>query len=94
MNNSYGQMHPSLNQIDSYNKYNPQPYNYPENNQNDIYGHNTSTHMGFTPNNQSHSEIITYPSIQSSNYGNISRSDLNSINSKNTNKDPLSELFG
>jgi len=87
-------MHPSLNQIDSYNKYNPRPYNYSLNNQNDNYGNNTSMHMGFNLNNQSHSDIITYPSIQSSNYGNISRSDLNSMNSKNPNKDPLAELFG
>ncbi len=94
MNNHYGQIHQSGNQIDLYNKFNVPPNNYPVNNQIDIYGHNNYNNMTFNQNIQSQSEFMGYPSIQSSNSVNITRSDLNSMNSKTTTKDPLSELFG
>jgi len=86
MNSPYGQMVQPGNQMDMYNQFNVSAYSYNANNQSDVFLQSSST-ASFNMNNQ---QPKAYPSDQSGSNQNISGGNLN----KNSNSDPLSELFG
>lgn len=91
MNNTYGQIQQSGgNQLEIYNQINLNPYNYNANNQSDFYPQ-SSYNANFNVNNQ---EPQFYPTLQSGTFHYPSAPNMSSNTNKNSNIDPLSELFG
>jgi hypothetical protein len=91
MNNSYGNMQLPGSQLDMYNQFNVSAYNYNANNNSGMYHQSTST-VNF--NNMNDQQKLNYPIIQNVAYQNASGGNINSINNKNVNSDPISDLFG